>query len=300
MAQGPRSRRIGRVAALSAAVLTAIGTVSACSSGAGYPKAADVAASTEVWASVARAVTGDHLSVRAIMTGADADPHSFQATPSDAAALLDARLVVYNGGGYDSWVDSVLDGRRNVRAVAAYQFRHGSNEHVFYDLDVAKSVASAVAEQLSTIDPAEAATYRGNAATFSRDADGIADAEHAIATSHPAAGVIATEPVVYYLLRATGLTDRTPPAFSEAGENDTEPAPADMATVLDLVEHRDVAAVLVNPQTSTAAITRVLETAKRAGVPIVEVSETMPDATDYLSWQRNTVERLTTALGSAR
>ncbi len=28
------------------------------------------------------------------------------------------------------------------------------------------------------------------------------------------------------------------------------------------------------------------------GVPVTEVTETLPDGTDYLTWQRNTVDRL--------
>lgn len=55
----------------------------------------------DVWGSVARAVTGGHVPVKSILTGAHADPHSYQASPADAAAIVDAELVIYNGGGYD-------------------------------------------------------------------------------------------------------------------------------------------------------------------------------------------------------
>ena len=83
--------------------------------GAGHTRsAATVVASTDVWGSVARAVTGGHVAVTSILTGAQTDPHSYQATPSDAAAIADAALVVYNGGGYDPWVDQVLS-RASVR-----------------------------------------------------------------------------------------------------------------------------------------------------------------------------------------
>lgn len=64
----------------------------------------------DVWGSVARAVTGGHVPVKSILTGAHADPHSYQASPADAAAIVDAELVIYNGGGYDPWVDQVLAG----------------------------------------------------------------------------------------------------------------------------------------------------------------------------------------------
>ena len=49
------------------------------------------------------------------------------------------------------------------------------DEHVFYDLNVAKSVAAAIADRLAAIDPANAADYRANAAEFGRGADAIAD-----------------------------------------------------------------------------------------------------------------------------
>lgn len=72
-----------------------------------------------------------------------------------------------------------------------------------------------------------------------------------------------------------------------------------MASVLDLIDRREVAALLVNPQTSNAAIHNLQEAAHRAGVPVAEVTETPPAGTDYLTWQRNTVEQLTAALRSA-
>ena len=274
--------------------------------GSARPQAATVVASTDVWGSVARAVTGSHIAVKSILSGADEDPHSYQPSPSDAAAIIDAALVVYNGGGYDPWVDQVLAGHRSVKSVDAYSFLGRTspgdppNEHVFYDLSVAKSVASAIADRMAAIDPANAADYQANAAQFCRGADSITISEHAIASAYPGVGVIATEPVVDYLLEASGLIDRTPAAFTAANENETDPAPADMASVLDLINHRHVSALLVNPQTSTPAINGLEDAARRAGVPVTEVTETLPDGTDYLTWQRNTVNQLLAALRSSR
>ncbi len=275
-----------------------------------HPRAATVVASTDVWGSVARAVTGRHVAVKSILSGADADPHSYQASPSDAAAITDAALVVYNGGGYDPWVDQVLAGHQAIQSVDAYSFvanptdtsggGQPPNEHVFYDLRVAKSVASSIADRMAAIDPGNAADYRANAAEFCRGADAITISEHAIASAYPGAGVIATEPVVYYLLAASGLVNRTPAAFTAANENETDPSPADMASVLDLIDRRQVSALLVNPQTSTAAINGLEDAARQAGVPVTEVTETLPDGSDYLTWQRNTVNQLLAALRSSR
>lgn len=240
----------------------------------------------DVWGSVARAVTGGHVPVKSILTGAHADPHSYQASPADAAAIVDAELVIYNGGGYDPWVDQVLAGHPGVQAVDAYSLLgavgddDAPNEHVFYDPNVAKAVAATIADRLADLDPSNSGNYRANAAEFSRGADAIAISEHAIATTYPDAAVIATEPVVHYLLAAAGLKNRTPATFIAANENGNDPTPADMAAVLDMIAGREVAALLVNPQTPTAATDELQVAARRAGVPITELTETLPSGTD--------------------
>jgi len=285
--------------------LTGSATLTGCGHGP-HPRLAAVVASTDVWGSVASAVAGGHLSVKSIMAGADADPHSYQATPADIAAIADAALVVYNGGGYDPWVGAVLAAHPDIEAVDAYALvgpgKNGRppNEHVFYDLRVAKSVAAMIAERLATIDPLHAGDYRANAAEFGRGADAIADSEHAIAAAHPAAGVLATEPVAHYLLAASGLVNRIPAGFLTATENDSDPSPADMASALDLINRHEVLALLINPQTSTSATDSLQAAARQAGVPVTEVTETLPSGTDYLTWQRNTVNQLTAALQSGR
>ncbi len=141
--------------------------------GPAHPHATAVVASTDVWGSVARAVAGGHVAVASILSGSDQDPHSYEASPSDAAAIADAGLVVFNGGGYDGWVDDVLAHHPGVARVDAYALLPDDgrprNEHVFYHLGVAKAVAAAVADRLGN-----AADYRRNAAAFGRDADAIA------------------------------------------------------------------------------------------------------------------------------
>jgi pyruvate/2-oxoglutarate/acetoin dehydrogenase E1 component len=134
---------------------------------------------------------------------------------------------------------------------------------------------------------------------FGRRADEIRAAEKALRQARTGAAVIATEPVAHYLLQAAGLADKTPPGFTSAVEQDTDPAPADVAAVLDLIQGREVAAVVFNDQTVTAATRQVRAAAEEAGVPIVPVTETLPEGVDYLTWQTDTVKRLAEALRAA-
>ena len=139
---------------------------------------ATVVASTDVWGSVASAVAGDHATVNSILKSAVDDPHSFEASPADAAAITDASLVVYNGGGYDHWVDDVLANHPDVQTVNAYSLlssaEQPANEHVFYDIGTAKAVATTIADRLAQADDAHADVYRANAAEFGKQADAIA------------------------------------------------------------------------------------------------------------------------------
>ena len=294
-------------AGLSVVVLTA--GLGACSSdrgtsGAGGVGVPTVVASTDVWGSVAKAVAGDRATVISIINSASADPHSFEASPADAAAITDASLVVYNGGGYDQWVDDVLKTHPDVASIDAYSLLNATalgeptpaNEHVFYDLGTAKAVATELAARLATTDPSHAGDYTSNAEAFNQEADAVLQTEKAIRTAHPGAAVVATEPVAHYMLLAAGVTDKTPKGFTSAIEQDTDPAPVDVAAMLDLITTRQVAAVLINQQTATEVIRQIQAAADSAGVPIVDVGETLPAGSDYLGWQRDTANRLAAAL----
>lgn len=270
----------------------------------GKSAAPAVVASTDVWGSVARSVAGDDAEVRSIITSGTADPHSFEASPADAAAITDASVVVYNGGGYDQWVDTVLENHSDIPAVSAYSLLDATalgepepaNEHVFYELNTAKAVADRVAALLTEGQLEKSAEYRSRAEEFGRKADAILQREREIGTAHPGAAVVATEPVAHYLLHAAKLTDKTPPGFSNAIEQDTDPAPVDVAAMLDLITKREVSALLYNEQTATAVTRKVRAAADDAGIPVVEVTETLPAGSDYLTWQSDTADRLAAAL----
>lgn len=304
--------RVMRAAALAAAVIATTG-LTACSSGANSTDTAEkhtptVVASTDVWGSIAKAVAGDQIKVTAILDNPSADPHSFRASPSQAAEISDAALAVYNGGGYDPWFDDVLKDHPKVPSVDAYSLLNAAalgepspaNEHVFYDLNTAKAVANKIADQLAEIDPAHAADFHNRAQEFAKGADAVDQTERAIRTTHPGAAVVATEPVAHYLLANAGLTDKTPESFSDAIEQDTDPAPIDIAAVLDLINGHQVAALVFNDQTVTGATKQVRDAAQSAGIPVVSVTETLPAGSDYLTWQRNTADRLATALQQTR
>ncbi|WP_416062618.1 metal ABC transporter solute-binding protein, Zn/Mn family [Rhodococcus indonesiensis] len=308
-----------------------------------------VVASTNVWGSVAQAVAGDRIEVQSLITEPSADPHSYEASPADAAAISDASLVVYNGGGYDQFVDDILDstgaGAATVDAMALFESGTGSdlddghdhsagsapedethaseehegethaaeegdahaghdhsgvNEHVWYDLAAADAVAHAVAERLAELDPAGADTYRANADAFHSQLHEVTDVTAAIAAAHANTPVAQTESIGHYLVTSAKLEDRTPADFTNAIENGTDPSPAAIAATRQLLLDKQVDVLIHNPQTEDKVSRDMRATADSAGIPVVEVTETLPEGVDYIQWQKQTAEALSAALDAAR
>jgi zinc/manganese transport system substrate-binding protein len=282
--------------AVAAVAVLAAGCGSGTSDAASDGKIA-VVASTNVWGSVVQAVGGDDVSVRSLINDSKGDPHSYADKPEDATLLTEAKLVVYNGGGYDDFFTKLVDAAgANAKQIVAFDVSgvpEGENEHVWYDFATVKKVADKVAEELGAIDPDNKDTYTANAEAFDGKLDGLTTKAEAV----PDGKVVATEPVAKYLLDAAGMTDVTPPEFSEAIEEETDPPVAALADTMDLVTGKQIVALVNNDQTETNVTDQLNDAAKTAGIPIVNVSETLPPGvTDYVEWMTKQVDALAGAV----
>ncbi|BDT97106.1 MULTISPECIES: metal ABC transporter solute-binding protein, Zn/Mn family [Nocardia] len=258
-----------------------------------------VVASTDVWGDIAAAVAGPDAAVRSLITDPSADPHSHETSAVESAALSDADLVVYNGGGYDEFAEKAVAGT-NKRTVDAFSVRvdqSDDNEHVWYDVRTVDVVADRIAAQLGELDPDKAAAYAERAATFKNRLAAVAAITGKLAAEHPKTPVLQTEPLAHYLVAAAGAEDLTPHEFQEAVEQETDPAPAAVAATQDLLTGKRVRALIYNVQTEDKITKDLRGTAQNAGVAIVEVTETLPDGVDYIQWQTKNAQALAAALG---
>jgi zinc/manganese transport system substrate-binding protein len=308
-----------RAAVAALAVLTVAGCGSGAQAPAASPPAEDTAlpvvASTNVYGSIVQAIGGDRVSVHSLINDPSADPHSYESTPADAAAVAKAKLVVVNGGGYDDFVPRLVESSgakptvvdvADISGLAPAEEQHTEgeehgefNEHFWYSLPTVQKVATQVASYLGAADPADAAQFTANAEDFNaRVAELITRAE-AIGKAQPGARVAVTEPVPGYLVQTAGLTDATPPEFTEAIEEDTDPPAAVLQETLALFSGDPVRALILNAQTETPSTDQVRDAAQTAGVPVVEMTETLPEgAPDYVAWMGGQIDALAGALGA--
>ena len=70
------------------------------------PKVVAVGAENE-YANVISQVGGPYVSVAAIMSNPNTDPHEFEASAQVAVQVSEAQLIVQNGVGYDSFMDKI-------------------------------------------------------------------------------------------------------------------------------------------------------------------------------------------------
>jgi len=282
-----------------------------CGSGAASPttfgtgsRGAIVAVGAEnEYADVIGQIGGRYVRVSAIESNPNTDPHSFEASPSVARVIGSARLIVQNGLGYDSFMNNVeaatpSSGRRVIDVQKLLGLPDStSNPHLWYRPPTMAAVAAAVARGLSEIQPANAAYFAANATRFDRSLAAWSDALKAFAIRYPKTPVATTEPVGDYMLEAAGIVNLSPSTLESEIMNGVDPSPQDVTFENGLLAGHRVKVFVYNQQVTDSLTAGFLVAARRHGVPVVGVYETMPTpGYDYQSWMLAEVHALEAAV----
>jgi zinc/manganese transport system substrate-binding protein len=261
-----------------------------------------VVVSVGQWGDIVSDLGGACAAVKTIVHGTAVDPHDYEPTPADLAAFSDADLIVVNGLGYDAWAvraaSSVSPEPAMVNAGTVVGKRSGDNPHLWYGPDYVDSVALAITAQLDALAPSASPYFDERATawhqTMRRYYDEVSTLGAGIAGN---VSYAATEPVFDYMAKAVGLLDRTPPGYRRAASNGADPSPADLHDFEQSLTDGSVDVLVVNEQTSGAVPDQLRSAAKRAGVPVVEVTEAPPDGSTFEAWQLSQLDALAKAVG---
>ncbi|ACL40341.1 periplasmic solute binding protein [Pseudarthrobacter chlorophenolicus A6] len=286
----------------------------------------NVVASTNVYGDIASSVGGDKVSVTSIVTKTSQDPHSYEATAQDRLAVSKADLVITNGGGYDDFMNTLVDGSKldagNVldavelsglehageeaepsasadAAAGDHGHDHGEfNEHVWYSLHAMEHLADELEAKLSAREPESAQEFKANAASFKSSLEELHGKLDTLKASGGGAQVAVTEPVPLYLLEDAGLVNATPADYTAAIEEGTDVPPAVLRAATDLVSGKSVRMLAYNEQTEGPQTEALKKAAEAAGVPVVDFNETLPEGKTYLQWMTDNVDNISTILES--
>jgi len=299
-------RRPAAALLLAVAAAVAATVAAACSgsaSGAGSTgKIVAVGAENE-YADVIGQVGGKYVQVSAIMSNPSTDPHTFEASIAVSREVGNAQLVVQNGLGYDSFMNTIESaspdsGRKVIDVQQLLKLPDSTpNPHLWYDPATMPKVADAIAADLSAIQPEHAAYFQANAKAFGTSLKALTGAIASFRAGYPGTPVATTEPVADYLLAALGADNLTPWTFQADVMNGVDPSPQNVAAVRALFAQRKVKALLYNQQVTDPLMQSFIALAQQNHIPVVSVYETMPvPGYDFQTWMLAEVQALRKAV----
>jgi zinc/manganese transport system substrate-binding protein len=296
--------QVARVALITLATSLAVGCGTAPSPAASATL--QMVAAENFWASIAQQLGGGRVHVASIITSPNTDPHSYEPTAGDARAIATAQIVLINGVGYDSWASRLLDanptpGRVVLDVGSIVGLAPGANPHRWYSPADVRRVVDAITSRFERLDPSHSRIY-----SLARDrflTSALAPYNDLIASIRRRfAGVAvgASESIFALQAPVLGLRLVTPTGFLRAISEGSEPTAQDIETAHRQITQRQIAVFIENRQNTTPDIQRQADEARRLGIPIVTITETLDPATaSFQDWQLRQLRVLQSALAAA-
>ncbi|MFD1393726.1 metal ABC transporter solute-binding protein, Zn/Mn family [Lacticaseibacillus jixianensis] len=263
--------------------------LAACSSDQGHAGATKltVVASVNFYGEVAKAVVGDHGTVTSVIDNPDVDPHDYDPTTAVAKNVAKARVIVMNGAGYDGWMAKLVAANNTdakvVSAAKVVGVADGENEHIWYKPKMMTKMANALAKQYGKLDPKHKADYQRNAKAYIKKLAPLTALIDQARRGAKGERVAVSEPVFDNALKYMGYRT-VDNHFSRANEDGTDPSPKDIRDLQADIKGKKIAFFVQNTQVQSQTVANMVTLAKKSGVPVLKVTETMPSGKTYISW----------------
>lgn len=306
--------RFERWAGLLASFLTLL-LLTGCSSSAGSNWAEGklrITTTTGMIADITKNVGGEHVSVISLM-GPGVDPHLYKPTSGDLSRLSQAQVILYNGLGLESKMQTALDRMAESKPTVAVaegiaktllldDEQGHPDPHIWFDVSLWVTAVEAVRDTLIGADPANKTAYEANAAAYLQELEALhAWAKAEMATIPQERRVLVTAHDAFgYFGRAYDIEVMALQGIS----TDAEYGLADVQNLVDLLTSRKVKAVFFESSIPQRSIGAVVEGTKAKGHDIVVGGELFSDAMGsadtpegtYIGMVKHNVTTIVTAL----
>ncbi|GAX05274.1 metal ABC transporter substrate-binding protein [Secundilactobacillus pentosiphilus] len=258
----------------------------------------NVVASLDFYGETAKAVLGNKGTVTSIIDKPSMEPHEYEPTTKTAKQVSNADVLIYNGLGYDTWMNRLSADNTGTTKIEVAQGimhkRNGDNEHIWYSMKTMPKLANELANQFAKRQPANKAYFKRNAKRYIQSLKPLDQKITQLRQNSHHDRVNVSEPVFDYSLTEMGYRQNNN-HYAQAVQNDTDPSPKDIKQMQADIRHHKIAFFVVNTQEISKMTTNLLTLAKSSGVPIVRVTESQPANTNYKDWmmhQFNEVQRI--------
>ncbi len=181
-----------------------------------------VVASFSILGDLVKVVGGTRVRVTTLV-GSNQDAHAFEAKPADAKAIVQARLFVINGLGFEPWAQKLAQSAHykgttliasqgvKVRTLPASKHTHAETDpHAWQDPRNVVQYVQNIAKSLSEADPAGANSYQENSKYYIQELialdqlatqqfGALTPRQRQIITSHDAFGYLAARYQIRFL-----------------------------------------------------------------------------------------------------
>jgi ABC-type Zn uptake system ZnuABC Zn-binding protein ZnuA len=279
-----------------------------------------VVATTSIVGDVVRNVAGDRIEVVQLMP-LGADPHAFEPTPQDAAAIGEAQLVFANGAGLEAFMDRLLASAGEDTLVVEvsegvplleYLDDHeddddhddddhdheGDDPHVWFDPGNVKVWVTNIEATLRALDPDGASTYRANADAYLSELDALDDWIRAqVATVPEERRKLITDHAVFAYFAQTYGFEQVGVVIAGSSTL-SAPSARDLAALQDVIREHGVPAIFVGTTVDPRLSEQV---ASDTGIDVVRVytgslGEPGSPADTYLAFMRHNVTQIVETL----
>jgi manganese/iron transport system substrate-binding protein len=270
-----------------------------------------VVATTSIVADVVGNVGGDQIELTALMP-LGADPHAFEPTPQDVAAVSNAHVVFASGAGLEAFLEPLLEsagaagkavqlsqGIELLQVEGAHAGEHaGGDPHTWTDPHNVMVWTRDIAQALSALDPDNAATYAANAEAYGaalRELD--AWVREQVAQVPEAQRQIVTDHLLFaYFAGRYGFTQvgALVPSYSTLAE----PSAKELAELEDAIRNSGVKAIFAGNTVNPNLARRVAEDTGTHIVFLYTGSLTAKggEADSYIDYVRYNVNAIVNAL----
>ena len=254
----------------------------------------DVVVSVNQWESIAKDLGGDKVDVTPILANTNVEAHDFESQPNDIAKFSKAEVVVVNGADYDHWASDATQGTSAtvVNAADGIDAKEGDNPHVWFSAKVRTATADAITAAYQKADPDHKDEYADLNKQWHEKESELEGKIKEASVKTKDLPYAATESVAWYLADDLGMKDATPTGYAQASANESEPTSADIKAFQDaLKDGKSIKTLVLNTQETNSTTDQITSAAKEGDVPVVELTEQMPqEYDDLLDWMSALVD----------
>ena len=269
-----------------------------------------VVASFSILGDLVKNVGGERLDV-VTLVGPNGNAHVYAPSPADARKLVDAKLVLVNGLGFEGWLNRLVSasGTKAPIVVASKGIKpregHGDHDHGKIDPHAWQSIANVkvyvgnIRDALIAADAASQDAYTANATAYLAKLDALEREVRDVIAKVPAdrRRVITSHNAFGYFQDAYGVTFTAPQGVS----TEAEASARDVAAIITQIKKQKIPAVFLENVTDPRLVQQIArETGAKIGGTLYSdaLTDAKGDATTYIDLIRHNLKQLAAALES--